>query len=152
MNTYRVLIVEDERIVAKDIQTTLFKQGYEVVGIASSGEQALELMEAARPDIVLMDVMLDGDLDGIETATRINIRYDVPVVFLTALSNTAIIERAKLTNPYGYILKPFQEREIQIVIEMAVYKHQAEKQLRDRQRCRWSFYGTVKSCLRNRMY
>lgn len=131
MNTYRVLIVEDERIVAKDIQTTLFKQGYEVVGIASSGEQALELMEAARPDIVLMDVMLDGDLDGIETATRINIRYDVPVVFLTALSNTAIIERAKLTNPYGYILKPFQEREIQIVIEMAVYKHQAEKQLRE---------------------
>lgn len=131
MNTYSVLIVEDERIVAKDIQTTLLKQGYDVVGIVSSGEQALEQMESVRPDIVLMDVMLDGELDGIETANIINVRFDVPVVFLTALSNTAIIERAKLSNPYGYILKPFQEREIQIVIEMAVYKHQTERKLRE---------------------
>lgn len=92
-----LLIVEDERIVAKDIQATLLKQGYDVVGIVSSGEQALEQMVAVRPDIVLMDVMLDGELDGIETANIINIQFDVPVVFLTALSNTAIVERAKLS-------------------------------------------------------
>lgn len=130
MNNYSVLIVEDERIVAKDIQTTLIKQGYQVAGIASTGEQALEMIAVHRPDVVLMDIKLEGDLDGIETAERVKNLYDVPVIFLTAFSNTGIVERAKLSNQYGYILKPFQEREIQIVIEMAVYKFQAEKSLR----------------------
>ncbi|MFN8358292.1 MAG: PAS domain S-box protein [Candidatus Kapaibacterium sp.] len=131
MNHYSVLIVEDERIVAKDIQTTLEKQGYRVAGIAPSGEKALELMAASLPDVVLMDIKLEGDLDGIDTADRIHALYDVPVVFLTAYSNRTIIERAKLSNQFGYVLKPFQEREIQIVIEMAVYKHQTEKKLRE---------------------
>ncbi|MBK9246536.1 MAG: response regulator [Ignavibacteria bacterium] len=131
MNNYSVLIVEDERIVAKDIQATLVKQGYQVIGCVSSGEKTLELLGNELPDVILMDVVLDGKLDGIETAKVIHERFDVPVVFLTAFSNSTIVERAKLSNPYGYILKPFQEREIQIVIEMAVYKHQTEKKLRE---------------------
>ncbi len=125
----RVLVVEDEAIVARDISMQLSDLGYVAVGIASSAEQALERVAALAPDLVLMDIQLGGPTDGIAAAETIRQQYALPVVFITAYSADEILARAKLTEPYGYILKPFTDRELRVTLTMALYKHQAEAKL-----------------------
>lgn len=126
----RVLIVEDEPIVAEDIKNRLELLGYEVAGMAKSADNALALAGRERPEIVLMDIRLEGQTDGIEAADEIRKRWDLPVIFLTAYSEDSAISRAKLAEPFGYILKPFEDRELKTTIEMAVYKHKVDRALR----------------------
>jgi DNA-binding LytR/AlgR family response regulator len=123
MTSIRVLVIEDESIVSKDIQNSLKKLGYLIAGSASNGEKAIELALSEQPDVILMDIMLKGDMTGIEAAEAIKKQYDVPIIYLTAYADSATLSRAKITEPYGYILKPFKEVDLQTSIEMAIYKH-----------------------------
>lgn len=125
----RILIVEDEAIVARDIAQQLQTLGYETAGIAANAQEAVRLAEQHRPELVLMDIQLGGPVDGISAAEDIRLRFQLPVVFLTAYSADEILQRAKLTEPFGYILKPFSERELSTTIAMALYKHRAEIKL-----------------------
>lgn len=118
-----VLIVEDESIVRKDIRQTVQTLGYTVVGEAGNGEEAIELAVELRPDVVLMDIMLKGDMSGIEAALMIRARAGLAVIFLTAYADDDTLSRAKIAQPYGYILKPFKAVDVQTAIEMALYKH-----------------------------
>jgi diguanylate cyclase (GGDEF)-like protein/PAS domain S-box-containing protein len=129
----RVLVVEDEAIVARDIQDQLRTLGYAVAGHATRGEDAVAQVEQGRPDLVLMDIQLSGAMDGIAAAHAIRAltQNSVPIVFLTAFDADDTLARAKLTEPFGYILKPFTERELRTVLEMAFYKFQAEARLRE---------------------
>jgi len=138
----RILVVEDERIVARSLRKQLTKLSYEVVGSVSSGEESIRLCDEARPDLVLMDIHLEGAVDGVEAAATIRKRFRLPVVYLTAYSNTEILERAKLTEPFGYILKPYDERALHVVIETALHKHLMER--RQQQREMW-VAATIKS-------
>ncbi len=130
MTNTRILVVEDESIVARGIQSQLQSLGYTVVATIASGEMVVQQAAEMRPDLVLMDIQLQGELDGIQAAQDIHERFDIPVIYLTAYSDEATLQRAKITTPYGYILKPFQKRELHTAIEMALYNHQLEKQLR----------------------
>ena len=112
MKTRQILVVEDERIVADDIKMSLQRLGYVVSGMASSGEEAVKKAEETHPDLVLMDIVLEGETDGVEAASVIRFRFDIPVVYLTAYSDKKTLERAKVTEPFGYILKPFEDREV----------------------------------------
>ncbi|MHC1743633.1 MAG: response regulator [Syntrophobacteraceae bacterium] len=134
MKPTRILIVEDEVIVALDIQDRLADLGYAVAGVADRGKEALELAAATRPDLVLMDIRLKGEMDGITAAEEIRQRWRIPVIFLTAFSEDSTLQRAKLSEPFGYLIKPFEDREIQAAIEMALYKHEAEGRLRESER------------------
>ncbi len=129
MSLARILVVEDEGIIAQDIQSTLEKLGYEVPAIAVVGEEAIEKATELRPDLVLMDIVLWGGMDGVEAATRIRDELRIPVIYLTAHSDSATLQRAKVTGPYGYIVKPLVERELRIGIEMALHKHALENRL-----------------------
>ncbi len=124
-----VLVVEDESIVSKDIQMSLKKLGYNVVGAASTGENAVAMALEAKPDIILMDIMLKGEMNGIEAATRIRAEANIPVIFLTAYADESTLSKAKVTQPYGYIIKPFKEIDIHTSIEMALYKHKKEAEV-----------------------
>ncbi|MGB3225533.1 MAG: response regulator [Desulforhopalus sp.] len=130
MNRIRVLIVEDEGIVATDIQERLSAMGYRSAGWAENAARAMELTETQRPDIVLMDIRLPGPTDGILAAKEINKQFQIPVVFLTAYSEESTLERAKLAQPFGYILKPFNDRELKSTIEIALYRHKTERTIR----------------------
>jgi two-component system sensor histidine kinase/response regulator len=125
-----ILIVEDEGIIARDIRQQLGELGYDVVGDTATGEDAILLTGRLKPDLVLMDIHLAGQLDGIETAQVIRKQHGTPVVFLTAFAGAETLERAKVTDAFGYIIKPFDERYLHTVIEMALYKHRAESDLR----------------------
>jgi signal transduction histidine kinase len=124
-----VLVVEDESIVAMDMERRLRGLGYIVAGRVLTGKDAILEDEHLKPDVILMDIHLKGEMDGIEAAGIIRSRRSVPVIYITAYSDQATLERAKQTQPHGYILKPFQEREIHSVIEMALYKHRSEAEL-----------------------
>lgn len=124
-----VLVVEDESIVSKDIQHSLTKLGYSVIGAASNGEKAIDLAKTNKPDIVLMDIMLKGEMNGIEAADIIRDKISIPVIFLTAYADESTLSRAKVTEPYGYIIKPFKEIDLHTSIEMALYKHGREKEV-----------------------
>jgi DNA-binding LytR/AlgR family response regulator len=124
-----VLVVEDESIVSKDIQHSLKKLGYHVVGAASTGEQAVELAREHVPDIILMDIMLKGEMSGIDAAEAIRKEANIPVIFLTAYADESTLAKAKVTQPYGYIIKPFKEIDIHTSIEMALYKHKKEAEV-----------------------
>jgi PAS domain S-box-containing protein len=126
-----IFIVEDEAIVAADIRETLTSLGYSVAGVAKSGELAIQEIAETHPDLVLMDIHLAGPMDGIDAAGRIHTGYGIPVIFLTAYADKALLDRAKLTEPYGYIIKPYDERGLQSAIEMAVYKHRMQQKLRE---------------------
>lgn len=126
-----VLVVEDESIVALDIQHRLTLMGYYVAGPAATGAEALALAARARPDLVLMDIRLQGSLSGTEVAERLVDAYDVPVIFLTAYADPVTIDRARIAHPFGYIVKPFEDRELHITIEIALYRHLVERQLRE---------------------
>jgi len=127
----RILIVEDEAIVAEDIRLSLENMGYEVVAIASTGEDAIKKTRELRPDLVLMDIILAGKVNGISAAGDIRSSLNIPVVYLTAYSDEKTLERAKVTEPFGYIIKPFDERELRSTIETALYKHEMEERLRE---------------------
>jgi DNA-binding LytR/AlgR family response regulator len=130
MSKTNVLVVEDESIVSKDIQQSLKKLGYNVVGAASTGEKAVELALETKPDIVLMDIMLKGEMNGIQAADEIRSKINIPVIYLTAYADEGTLSRAKVTEPYGYIIKPFKEIDIHTSIEMAIYKHKKESDIR----------------------
>jgi PAS domain S-box-containing protein len=126
-----VLIVEDELIVAEDIQSHLVHAGYTVCGVAPSGKEALSKAEDTGPEIALVDIVLQGDMDGIETAQKLYTVFGIPVVFLTAYHDEKTLEKAKLTNPYGYLLKPIQEAELHTTIKMALYRHAIETKIQE---------------------
>jgi two-component system response regulator LytT len=130
MSKTNILIVEDESIVAKDIQMSLRKLGYNVVAICSNGEDAIRAAEEHGPDLVLMDIMLKGDMSGIEAAEQIRSRFNMPIIYLTAYADESTLSKAKITEPYGYIIKPFKEIDLRTSIEMAQYKHQKETDVR----------------------
>jgi two-component system, cell cycle sensor histidine kinase and response regulator CckA len=129
----RILIVEDEQIVAMDLQDKLEAMGYQVVGRASSGAGAVAQAERLRPDLVLMDVRLDGEMDGIEAARLIHQRLAVPVVYLTAYSGSDVVDRAMQSAPFGYVLKPYNDRELTLVIEVALDRHRTQRLLAERE-------------------
>ena len=130
----KILIVEDEAIVARDIAQQVDALNYEVVGIANSAARAMEISAASRPDLVLMDIQLAGPVDGIAAAVSLREKFDIPVVFLTAFAADEKLERAKLAEPFGYIIKPFTERELSATLAMALYKHDADTRLRNTMR------------------
>src|SRR2546427_312297 len=127
MPNANVLVVEDENIVARDILNMLKGLGYFVVAIASSGEEAIEKAGVKNPDVVLMDIVLKGSIDGVQAAQEIRHRFQIPVIYLTAYADEDTLQRAKVTEPFGYILKPFEERELHIAIELALYRHRNQK-------------------------
>jgi PAS domain S-box-containing protein len=131
MSNSKIMLVEDESVVAIDIKLRLESLGYIVNDIAPSGEEAIEKISKNPPDLVLMDIVLKGKLDGIETAQKIGALYNIPILYLTAYSDEKTLERAKITGPFGYIIKPFEDRELQSAIEIALYKHEMESKLRE---------------------
>lgn len=129
----RILVVEDEAIVRKDLAERIKELGYEVSGLAGSADEALRKAGEDRPDIVLMDIMLGEGKDGIDCAAEMRASMDIPVIYLTAYADDQTLERAKKTEPLGYILKPFEDRDIRSVVEMAMYSHGMKKRLREAQ-------------------
>ncbi len=128
MTEGRILVVEDEAIAAKSIESNLDKLGYAVVGRVSSGDGAVRLAGETQPDLVLMDIKLQGDTDGIAAAELIRTRYHIPVVYLTAHADEETLGRAKITQPFGYVLKPFDLRDLHVAIEMARYLHAMDQE------------------------
>jgi diguanylate cyclase len=124
MTSVKILIVEDELLIANNLARKLTTLGYQVVEIVSSGEKAIQMVAEKQPDLVLMDVVIKGEIDGIETASQIHKKYDIPIIYLTAYADGETLNRAKATNPLGYIVKPFKEKELQVTIEIALQKHQ----------------------------
>jgi PAS domain S-box-containing protein len=125
----RIFIVEDEGIVADDIAESVQHLGYQVAGTARSGETALEKIRELRPDLVLMDIRLAGEMDGVQVAAELKKTQDIPVIYLTAHADRELLDRAKLTEPYGYLVKPYDERDLSTAIELAVYRNAMHKKL-----------------------
>jgi two-component system response regulator LytT len=125
-----ILVTEDESIVRKDIEMRLKKLGYNIAGTADTGLKAIELAKSEKPDLALMDVMLKGEMTGIEAAAEIKKFLDIPIIFLTAYSDDKTLEKAKGSEPHGYLLKPFKESDVRTSIEMAIHKHQTEKKVK----------------------
>jgi len=122
MEAKRIFVVEDESIVSLEIQSRLKSLGYQVAGTASSGDEAIRKVLELKPDLILMDIRIKGNIDGIDTAAEIHKHLEIPVIFLTAYADEATLQRAKVTDPFGYIIKPFEERELEISIEIALFK------------------------------
>ena len=129
MSKNNILVIEDEAIVSKDIQQSLKRLGYNIVGSAATGERAVELAIEKKPDLVLMDIMLKGEMSGIDAAEKIKEQISIPVIYLTAYADENTLAKAKVTEPYGYIIKPFKEVDLHTSIEMAIYKHNKEKEV-----------------------
>lgn len=142
MKKANILIVEDESIVAKDIQQTLEKLGYNVLGTLSEGEKAIEFVKTTVPDLIFMDIMLKGDMTGTETASQIHKDLSVPIIYLTAYADKDTLSKAKITQPHGYIIKPFKEVEIRTAVEIALYKHKKENKIKNE---RDLYYSIIKS-------
>ena len=131
MNPIQILVVEDEVIVAQDIAGRLTKLGYAVTATVSSGEEAIQKAIENPPDLVLMDIVLKGDMDGVTAAEKIRTNRNVPTVFLTAYADDQTLQRAKLTDPFGYIIKPFQQHDLRVAIEIALHRHEIETKMRE---------------------
>ena len=129
MKKTKILVVEDERIVAEDIKRSLEALGYKVCSIVSTGEEAVKQAGRYKPDLVLMDIVLKGKMNGIKAANQITSLYHIPVVYLTAHADENTLQRAKITQPYGYIIKPFTDRELYSNIEIALYKSRMERKI-----------------------
>jgi CheY-like chemotaxis protein len=127
----RVMVVEDEAVVALHLRRELSKLGYTVAGVATNGEQALKMIDEVFPDVILMDIHIQGELDGIETATRIPRYLHIPVIYLTAYSEDTTLKRAGDTHPYGYLIKPFLDRELHATIKMALVRSRADEAIRE---------------------
>jgi len=119
----KIMLVEDEVLFAKDLQDLLESWGYTVPAIVSTGEEAIEKASELKPDLVLMDIVLKGDMDGIEAADLIRTRFKIPVVYLTAHADDETVQRAKITEPYGYVLKPLEEGDLHVTLEIALYMY-----------------------------
>jgi CheY-like chemotaxis protein len=126
----RALIVEDETLIAEELKERLERFGFLVIAAVDTAEEGIEIATIERPDLVLMDIRLRGEKDGVQAAAEIRQRVDVPVVYLTAYSDRITLDRAKHTEPYGYVLKPFHERELQVTIELAMHRHALERKAR----------------------
>jgi two-component system, sensor histidine kinase PdtaS len=126
-----VLVVEDESILAMELQTKLENWGYNVPAIVSSGEEVIKNAERINPDLVLMDIVLKGKVDGIDAAQQIIEKFDIPIIYLTAYGDDLTLQRAKMTEPYGYMLKPFDENELKFAVEMTLYRHEMDKKLKN---------------------
>jgi len=124
----KVLIVEDEIVIAKDLQKNLERLGYSVPGLAVSAKQAMEKVREYHPDLVLMDIMLNDKEDGIEAAKKIRSDFDLPIIYLTAYSDNQTVKRLTATEPFGYILKPFDVNYVKVIIDIALYKHSLERE------------------------
>ncbi|HET9821424.1 MAG TPA: ATP-binding protein [Burkholderiaceae bacterium] len=133
-SAHRILVVEDEAVIAMDLAQNLRDFGYEVVGIAANGERARQLAHEQQPDLILMDIVIRGPSDGIDTARQIQAEFDVPVVFLTAYGDSATLQRAKNTMPYGYLMKPFRSSDLRTTIEVALHKHAMDRRVRESER------------------
>jgi PAS domain S-box-containing protein len=131
MNRTRVLIVEDEIIIAKNMKRRLEMLGCDVVGLVTSGEEAVEVAVETRPDVVLMDILLSGEMDGVEAAAQIRARCDVPIIYLSAYRDETILQRVAVSEPFGYISKPCRDQELQTSIAIALYKHEQERKVRE---------------------
>ncbi len=131
MESAKILVVEDETIVARDIQQSLTRLGYDVPATATSGEEAIRKTKEIHPDLVLMDIVLKGQMDGVETAKEITRRFAVPVIYLTAYADEATLERVKTTSPAGYMLKPYQPNELRTTIELALHRSQIDRHLKE---------------------
>ncbi len=129
----KILIVEDESIVARDIQNMLLTLGYEVAAVIPSASESIKKTKELKPDLVLMDVMLKGGINGVEAAHHIYTQYNIPIVYITAYADEALLQEAKKTEPFGYLMKPFEERELQTTIEIALYKFKMEMKLKERE-------------------
>ncbi|NCN04067.1 MAG: response regulator [Spirochaetales bacterium] len=129
----RVLVVEDEPIIAANIERNLEYLGYRVSGIAGDAKGAIEILSEIGADIALLDIHLEGPTDGIALATKVQEEYLIPIVYVTGLADEETLGRAKITQPFGYISKPFSQRELHIALEIAVYKHQIEQRLREKE-------------------
>jgi len=131
MKKKQILVVEDHQVVAGSIKMSLRRLGYSVSGTAVSGEEAIKKAEEIYPDLVLMDIVLEGEMDGIEATSIISSRLDIPVVYITAFADKKTLDRAMLTEPFGYILKPFEDKDLQITIEKALRRHNMENMLKE---------------------
>ncbi|BBO91581.1 response regulator [Desulfosarcina ovata] len=131
MKDLKILIVEDERILAEDLKETLLELGYNVAGNVGSGEKAVELASKTEIDLALMDIKLEGELDGVNTAEVLRNRFDIPVIYLTAFSDDTLLQKAKKTEPFGYVIKPYRASEIKSVIEMAFFKIEVERKRKE---------------------
>ena len=131
MSKANILVVEDEPIVAKDIQVSLQRLGYRVPAMAASGEDAIRKTRDSHPDLILMDIVLKGKMDGVETVKQIRKHYDVPVIYLTAYADDHTLERAKVTSPAGYMLKPYQLNELRTTIELALHRAHHDRQINE---------------------
>ena len=139
MEKAKILIVEDEAIIAAEIESNLQSLGYEITSVVNTGKKAIEKVEIDKPDIILMDIRIKGEMDGIDAAEIIRSRFGVPVIFSTAYTDEERIQRAKITMPFGYLLKPIQDRDLKVTVEMALYvakveaeRKQAEKNIKKR--------------------
>ncbi|WP_319506193.1 response regulator [uncultured Methanolobus sp.] len=132
MDDVKILVVEDESIIALNIKKKLKSFGYTVPAIVATGEEAIKMAEITFPDLVLMDVRLKGDMNGVEAAGEIRKNFDIPVIYLTAYSDDEVLEKAKKTEPYGYIVKPFKANDLRSNIEIALYKHKMEKDMHEK--------------------
>jgi CheY-like chemotaxis protein len=128
MEKIKILVVEDERILALGLKKKLENLGYSVTDIVASGPETLENVGENQPDIIMMDIVLKGDMDGIETVAKLNETLSIPVIYLTAYADDEILKRAAATEPYGYILKPYKEKELKANIEMAIYRKKSEQE------------------------
>ncbi len=131
MSKVKILIVEDDNLISWEIKDRLENLGYEVPAVFISGDDTLSALELIKPDLILMDIRIEGMMDGIETAQRIRERYEIPIIYLTAHSDKSTLERAKITEPYAYLLKPFHERDLHTSIEMTLYKHKVDTKSRE---------------------
>jgi len=130
MGAARILIVEDDAILATHEEDTLARMGFQVIGITATGEQAIDLALSQQPDAILMDIRLSGEITGIQAAEAIRSQVDIPIIYLTGYIDDPLVEQAKITEPYAYLAKPVGDRELRASLEMALYKHHSERQVR----------------------
>ncbi len=146
MSSEKIMVVEDEWVVADQICRSLQDLGYTISSTASAGDEAIRKVEADSPDLILMDIVLKGKMDGIEAADRINSQFNIPIIYLTAYTNQEYIERAKQTKPFSYLVKPFNQKELYANIEMALHRHLADKEIKDHlDRLTRCYTGTMKA-------
>lgn len=146
MTKLRILIVEDEYVTAVALKGTLEKMGYSTVGMATTEDEAVNVARAQKPDIILMDIALKDGSDGISAAGKIKEELNIPVIYLTAHSSPDILNRAKITEPFGYLVKPYTTKELHANIEMAIYKHKLERELKEANATIKTLSGLIPIC------
>jgi PAS domain S-box-containing protein len=134
MSKEKIFIVEDETIISMELTHRLIKSDFQIVGTVTSGEEAIKLISSAKPDLILMDILLSGEIDGINAAEEIRKSHDIPIIYITAFADERTLNRAKATEPYGYLIKPFDQKDLKTTIEIALFKHKTELILKDNER------------------